>query len=49
MTDNYTEAFRALKKIGYDGFISYACGIKADKNKIIPSSIRLLDNQWQSA
>jgi len=49
MNDNYTEAFRALKKVNYKGFISFVCGITGDKNKIIASSIRLLDTQWQSA
>ncbi len=49
MNDNYTEAFRALKKVNYKGFISFVCGITGDKNKIIASSINLLDSQWQSA
>lgn len=49
MNDNYTDAFRALKKVNYKGFISFVCGITGDKNKIIASSIRMLDTQWQSA
>ena len=49
MNDNYTEAFRALKKINFTGFISFVCGITGDKNKTIASSLRLLDSQWQSA
>jgi len=49
MNDNYTEAFRALKMVNYKGFISFVCGITGDKNKIIASSIRLLDSQWQSS
>ncbi len=49
LNDNYTEAFRALKKISFTGFISFVCGITGDKNKTIASSLRLLDSQWQSA
>ena len=49
ISDNYAEAFGALKKINYKGFISFVCGITGDKNKIITSSIRLLDSQWQSS
>lgn len=49
INDNYTEAFSALKKINFEGFISFVCGITGDKNKIIASSLNLLDSQWQSA
>ena len=49
LNDNYTDAFRALKKISFTGFISFACGITGNKNQTIASSLRLLDSQWQSA
>lgn len=49
LSDNYTEAFRALKKINYKGFISFVCGMTGDKNKTIASSLSLLDSQWKSA
>ena len=47
MTDNYTEGFKGLKKIRYQGYISFECGIKGDKGVLIPESINLIRRQWQ--
>lgn len=44
--DNYTEGFRGLKKIKYDGYISYVCGISGDKNRLLPASLSFLNYQW---
>jgi len=45
--DDYTDGFTGLKKIKYQGYISFECGIKGDKGVLIPESINLLRRQWQ--
>lgn len=47
--DNYTEGFRVLKKNKYKGYISYVCGIAGDKNRLVPSSLSFINDQWLSA
>jgi sugar phosphate isomerase/epimerase len=47
--DNYTEGFKGLKKIKYQGYISFDCGIRGKKNILVPESIRFLCCQWQSS
>jgi sugar phosphate isomerase/epimerase len=45
--DNYTEGFKGLKKINYQGYISYECGIRGDRAVSVPASINLLREQWR--
>ena len=47
--DNYVDGFTGLKKINYQGYISYECGIKGDKAVLVPESIYLLHWQWRSS
>ena len=47
--DDYTNGMRALKEIGYDGYISYECGCEGDKAQIIPTSVAMLREQWEKA
>ncbi len=47
--DDYTEAFRGLKKINYRGYISLVCGISGDRNLTVPSSVSLIESQWLSS
>lgn len=46
--DNYINGFTGLKKIKYRGFISYDCSINGNKSLIVPESVNLLLQQWQS-
>lgn len=45
--DNYIEGFKGLKKIKYQGYVSYECGIKGDRAILVPESINLLREQWR--
>ena len=47
--DNYIEGFKKLKKIRYKGYISFDCGVRGNKNILVPESISFLRCQWQSA
>lgn len=46
--DNYIEGFKGLKKIKYQGYVSYECGIKGDRAILLPTSINRLHEQWRS-
>lgn len=37
-----------LKKINYQGYVRYECGIKGDRAILVPASINLLRKQWRS-
>jgi sugar phosphate isomerase/epimerase len=43
------EGFRALKKIGYDKYVSFECGAEGDREVIIPAALELLRAQWEEA
>lgn len=47
--DNYVDGFRGLKMLGYNGYVSYECGAKTDKNTALPASVKLLREQWKQA
>ncbi|MBP5619614.1 MAG: sugar phosphate isomerase/epimerase [Bacteroidaceae bacterium] len=47
--DDYRDGMRALKEMGYPGFISYECGCDGDKATILPQSVELLRKQWEEA
>ena len=48
--DNYTDGFRALQQMGYDGFVSFECRVKEETRKsAIPAAIELMRRQWQAA
>jgi len=39
--DNYVEGFRGLKAIGYQDFVSFECGCKGDRAKVLADAARL--------
>lgn len=47
--DNYEEGFKALKKIGYDKYVSFECGCEGDRAVVIPAALELLRTQWEEA
>ena len=47
--DNYVEGFKALKKIGYDKYVSFECGCEGDRVAVIPAALELLRAQWEEA
>lgn len=47
--DNYVEGFKALKKLGYDKYVSFECGIEGDREVVIPAALELLRSQWEEA
>jgi sugar phosphate isomerase/epimerase len=47
--DNYIEAFKALKHLRYDQYVSYECGCQGDKATVLPESVKLLREQWERA
>ena len=47
--DDYREGFRALKEIGYEGFVSFECGCEGAREKVLPAAVELLRKQWEEA
>ncbi len=47
--DNYVDGFKALKKIGYDKYVSFECGAEGDREIVIPAALELLRAQWEEA
>ena len=47
--DNYVDGFRALKELGYQGFVSFECGCEGDPATILPAAVELLRKQWEEA
>lgn len=47
--DNYVDGFRALKEIGYKGFVSFECGCEGDRPTVLKAAFDLLRNQWDEA
>ena len=47
--DLYTDGFRALKEIGYEGFVSFECGCGGDREVLVPAAVELLRTQWAQA
>ena len=48
--DNYVEGFRGLKIIGYDKYVSFECGSRAeDRNASAIAAVELLRKQWEEA
>ena len=47
--DNYVDGFRALKEIGYEGFVSFECGCEGDPKIVLPAAVELLRKQWEEA
>lgn len=44
--DNYVDGFNALKQMDYQGYVSFECGTRGDKEIVIPAALELLRNQW---
>lgn len=47
--DDYTEGFKGLKEIGYQGYISYECGIRGNRYTLLPESVNLIREQWSAS
>lgn len=48
--DNYVDGFRGLKIIGFDKYISFECGSKAeDRNASATEAVGLIRKQWEEA
>lgn len=47
--DIYVDGFRALKKIGYDKYVSFECGTKGDRATTVTAAVDLLRKQWAEA
>jgi sugar phosphate isomerase/epimerase len=48
--DNYVDGFRGLKVIGFDKYISFECGSKADdRNAAAATGVELIRKQWEEA
>lgn len=47
--DNYVDGFKALKKLGYDKYVSFECGAEGDREVVIPAALDLLRKQWEEA
>ena len=47
--DNYIDGFRALKELGYQGFVSFECGCEGDRAVVLPAAVDLLRKQWEEA
>ena len=47
--DNYVDGFRALKELGYQGFVSFECGCEGDRAVVLPAAVELLRKQWEEA
>ncbi|MDR0394879.1 MAG: TIM barrel protein [Tannerella sp.] len=48
--DNYVDGFRGLKIIGFDKYISFECGSKADdRNASAAEGVKLIRKQWEEA
>ena len=47
--DYYVDVFRALKEIGYEGFVSFECGCEGDRKVVLPAAFEMLRAQWEQA
>ncbi|MCI5451769.1 sugar phosphate isomerase/epimerase [bacterium] len=47
--DYYVDGFRALKEIGYEGFVSFECGCEGDRKVVLPAAFEMLRTQWEQA
>lgn len=47
--DDYRDGFRALKELGYEGFVSFECGCEGDRKEVLANAVQLLRQQWEEA
>ena len=48
--DDYVDGFRGLKIIGFDKYLSFECGSKAeDRNAAATTAVELIRKQWEEA
>lgn len=47
--DDYTGGFKALKEIGYEGYVSLECGTKGDRALTTAAAVELMRKQWSEA
>ncbi|MDR1897567.1 MAG: sugar phosphate isomerase/epimerase [Prevotellaceae bacterium] len=47
--DNYVDGFKGLKEINYQGFVSFECGTKGNREETVPAAVKLLKEQWEQA
>lgn len=41
-SDDYTDGFRALQEMGYDGWVSFECGTDGDRLETVPAALELI-------
>ena len=46
---DFTNGFKGLKMLGYQGFCSFECGCVGDPEVEIPKSVKFLQAQWKKA
>jgi sugar phosphate isomerase/epimerase len=47
--DNYIDGFKGLKELGYQGYVSFECGTKGNREETVPAAVSLLREQWKKA
>jgi sugar phosphate isomerase/epimerase len=47
--DNYIDGFKGLKELGYQGYVSFECGTKGNREETVPAAVKLLREQWKKA
>ena len=47
--DNYVDGFKALKKLGYDKYVSFECGSQGEREVVVPEALKLMRKQWDEA
>jgi len=47
--DNYIDGFRALKEMNYQGYVSFECGTRGEREETVPAAVNLLREQWAQA
>jgi sugar phosphate isomerase/epimerase len=47
--DSYVLGFKGLKWIGYQDYVSLECGVKGNRDEVLPAVVKLLKEQWEQA
>ena len=47
--DYYVDGFRALKAMDYQGYVSFECGTRGEREETVPAAVNLLREQWAQA
>ncbi|MDR2912507.1 MAG: sugar phosphate isomerase/epimerase [Alistipes sp.] len=47
--DNYVDGFRALKEMNYEGWVSFECGTRGEREQTVTAALELMREQWARA